>query len=159
MTQELPPPMRRLTQPPLGRLIQPPLGRLIQPPRTGPRRFIQTPALASGEEASQAPPTAARIAALDHFPMLLRNKRLLSVWMPSAGIFSKSDDSLIMKGNPFSALQFLCFGRSVSVSKCVAGAFALRALFSSRLAKWSRETQNSLRRAMYAELRRSLGLA
>jgi len=38
--------------------------------------LTQTPASASGGEASQAPPnTAAAIAALDHFPKLWRNSR------------------------------------------------------------------------------------
>ena len=64
-----PPPTRRLTQPP------PPPPLIQPPPRTGPLRLIQ-PALAFGKEASQAPdPTAARIAAPDHFPMLRRNNR------------------------------------------------------------------------------------
>src|SRR6516165_9979868 len=54
---------------------------LIHLPRRGgePHRLIQTPALASGAFASQAPPNAtAAIAAPDHLPMLRRNKRLSS---------------------------------------------------------------------------------
>src|SRR5258708_30030427 len=50
--------------------------RLIHPPRRGPHRLIQIPALASGADASQAPPNpTAAIAAPDHFPKLRRNRR------------------------------------------------------------------------------------
>jgi len=50
--------------------------RLIHPPRRGPHRLIQIPALASGADASQAPPNpTAAIAAPDHLPKLRRNRR------------------------------------------------------------------------------------
>ena len=95
----------RLIQPPRGphRLIQPPRRgphRLIQPPRRGPHRLIQTPALTFGAETNQATPnTAAAIAAPDHFPMPLRNKRLSC---NSAG----SSESLLRKdGSSFMAAQ------------------------------------------------------
>src|SRR5215831_13898900 len=86
------PSYHQLTHPPRRggphELIHPPRRggphRLIHlPPRRrrggAPHRLIQTPALASGALASQAPPKpTAAIAAPDHFPMLRRNKRLFS---------------------------------------------------------------------------------
>jgi hypothetical protein len=86
-----PPPTRRLTQPP------PPPPLIQPPPRTGPLRLTQ-PAAAFGEEASQAPaPTAARIAAPDHFPMLRRNNRRCSNSVSVIAAFSLDDPLLIGK--------------------------------------------------------------
>jgi hypothetical protein len=60
--------------------------------------LTHAPALASGEEAIQAPPaTAAAIAAPDHFPMLRRNKRRLSDSPLSAGTVFSLDDSLLIE--------------------------------------------------------------
>ena len=90
----------RLIQLPRGgphRLIQPPRRgphRLIQPPRRGPHRLIQTPPLTFGAETNQAAPiTAAAIAAPDHFPMPLRNKRLSCNSTGSSEPLVRKDDS------------------------------------------------------------------
>ena len=87
----------RLIQPPRGphRLIQRPRRwgphRLIQPPRRGPHR---TRALTSGAEINQpAPNTTAAIAAPDHFPIPLRNKRLSCNSADSSEPLIRKDDS------------------------------------------------------------------
>jgi hypothetical protein len=62
--------------------------------------LTHAPALALGDEASQAPPAiAAKIAAPDHFPMLLRNKRRDSTL--SAGTVFSLDDSLVIAKKSF----------------------------------------------------------